>query len=45
MRFDDFRSTILTVDNLNGATILKRPIHVDHCIPNKKGKKDNNKHK
>ena len=30
MKYQDQRSTILAVDNLNGATVLGRTIRVDH---------------
>lgn len=30
LMYEDQRSTILAVDNLNGATILERTIRVDH---------------
>ena len=32
MMYSDQRSTILAVDNLNGATILGRMIRVDHTL-------------
>lgn len=31
MEYEDWRSTILAVDNLNGITLLGRTISVDHC--------------
>lgn len=30
LKYADQRSTVLAVDNLNGATVLGRPIRVDH---------------
>lgn len=31
MSYEDWRSTVLAVDNLNGITLLGRIISVDHC--------------
>lgn len=31
LKYEDQRSTVLAVDNLNGITILDRNIRVDHC--------------
>ena len=30
-KYEDQRSTILAVDNLNGASLLRRTLRVDHC--------------
>lgn len=30
LKYEDFRSTVLAVDNFNNATILGRQLHVDH---------------
>lgn len=30
-KFEDQRSTVLAVDNLNGAALLRRTLRVDHC--------------
>lgn len=41
LMYEDQRSTILAVDNLNGATILERTIRVDH-VKNYKEKRVKN---
>ncbi|KAG1170286.1 hypothetical protein G6F70_007825 [Rhizopus microsporus] len=40
LQYEDQRSTILAVDNLNGATVLGRTIRVDHSYGPKKHKKE-----
>ncbi|KAI8988389.1 hypothetical protein BDF20DRAFT_814428, partial [Mycotypha africana] len=42
LQYEDQRSTILAVDNLNGATVLGRTIRVDHSHtgPKKRKRKD-----
>lgn len=32
LKYEDQRSTILAVDNLNGATVLGRTLRVDHTF-------------
>ena len=32
VKYADWRSTVLAVDNLNGTTLLGRKIGVDHCL-------------
>ncbi|KAI8883101.1 hypothetical protein K501DRAFT_185209, partial [Backusella circina FSU 941] len=39
IQYEDQRSTILAVDNLNGATVLGRTVRVDHTFPPKKRKR------
>jgi len=40
VQYEDQRSTILAVDNLNGAKVLNRTIRVDHVAKYRKPKKD-----
>ncbi|ORE05842.1 hypothetical protein BCV72DRAFT_132580 [Rhizopus microsporus var. microsporus] len=40
LQYEDQRSTILAVDNLNGATVLGRTIRVDHSYGPRKHKKE-----
>ena len=45
LKYEDYRSTILAVDNMNGSTVVNRTLRVDHKLnytpPIKKEKNDN----
>ncbi|KAG9043135.1 hypothetical protein FS837_009962 [Tulasnella sp. UAMH 9824] len=40
LMYEDQRSTILAVDNLNGAKVLERTLRVDHTFYEQRGKKN-----
>lgn len=40
LMYEDQRSTILAVDNLNGAKVLDRTLRVDHTFYEQRGKKN-----